>query len=77
MGSRQEDKPQLRSSKPIIKPIWQIRMSEKEFSEWWQLKNKVSIFFDGASKGNLGKAGAGGLIYYPGGMIETSFGCGV
>ena len=41
------------------------------------MKNKVSIFFDGASKGNPGKAGEGGLIFYPGGNLETSFSWGV
>ena len=41
------------------------------------MKNKVSIFFDGASKGNSGKVGAGGLIFYPGGNLETSFSWGV
>ena len=60
-------------SRPITKPLWQVRVSEKEFSEWWQIKNKVSIFFDGVSKGNLGKAGAGGLIFYPDEKLETSF----
>ena len=64
--SMKEYKVQLGSSKPFIKEIWQIRLLEKELSEWWQLKNKVSIFFDGVSKGNPGKARAGGLIYYPG-----------
>ena len=65
------------SRSPIIKPFRQIRISENEFSEWWQLKNKVSIFFDGASKGNLGKTEAGGLIFYPGGNLEISFSWGV
>ena len=41
------------------------------------MKNKVSIFFDGASKGNPGKVGAGGLIFYPGKKVETSFSWGV
>ena len=52
LGSLQVDKIQLGSSRPVIKPFWQVRISEKEFSEWWQMKNKVSIFFHGASKGN-------------------------
>ena len=69
LGSPKEDKVQLGSSKPIIKPIWQIKISEKEFLEWWQLKNKVSISFDRASKGNPGKVGAGGLIFYLGGKL--------
>ena len=49
----------------------------KEFSEWWKIENKVSIFFDGASKGNPGKDGAGGFIFYPGGNLEMSFSWGV
>ena len=40
-------------------------------------EKKVAIFFDGASKGNPGKARAGGLIFYPGGRLETSFSWGV
>ena len=72
IGSLQEVKVQLGSSKPVIKAIWQIRISEKEFLEWWQMKNKVSIFFDGESKGNMGKFGVRGLIFYPGGKLETS-----
>ena len=64
-------------SNPVIKPFWQIRLSEKEFLDWWKSKNKASIFFDGASKGNPGKAGAGSLIFYPGGKLETSFTWGI
>ena len=60
-------------SKPVIKPFWQITHSEKEFSNWWKSKNKATIFFDGASKGNPGKAGAGGLIFSPGKKLEISF----
>ena len=59
LGSMQVDKIQLGSGRLVIKPFWQVRLLEKEFSEWWQRKNKVSIFFDGASKGNLGNVGAG------------------
>ena len=61
----------------VIKPFWQIRISKKEFLEWWRMKNKVSIFFDGASKRNSRKVGAGGLIFYLGGNLETSFSWGV
>ena len=49
----------------------------KIISRWWQSKNKASIFFDGASKGNPGKAGVGGLIFYPGIKLETSFSWGI
>ena len=77
LGSLHVDKIQLVSSRPAIKPIWHVRVTEKEFSKWWQMKNKVSIFFDAASKGNLRKAGEGGLIFYPGENLETRFNWGV
>ena len=54
IGPLQPNKIQLGFGRPFTKPIWQVRLPEKEFSEWWQRKNKVSIFFDGASKGNPG-----------------------
>ena len=38
---------------------------------------KVSVFFDGASKGNTGIVRVGEMLYYPGGMIETSFSWGI
>ena len=77
LGSKQVDKIQMGLSQHVIKPFWHIRLSEKEFSDWWQFKNKASIFFDGALKGNSGKVGAGGLIFYPGRKLETSFSWGV
>ena len=60
-------------SKHVIRPFWQIRHSEKEFSDWWKSKNKATIFFDGASKGNPWIVGAGGLIFSSGGKLEISF----
>ena len=77
IGSLQPTKFQKDSSKPFTKPKWKMRLLEKEFSEWWQRQNKVSVFFDGASKGNLGIAKAWSLLYYPGGMLETSFSWGI
>ena len=68
---------QIGFSRPVIKPFWQVRLSANEFSKLWKTKNKVSIFFDAVSKGNPGKAGAGGLIFYLGGKLETSFSWGV
>ena len=50
---------------------------EADFSDWWKNKNKVTIFFDGASKGNPGNTGAGGLIFLPGGWIQTCFSWGL
>ena len=77
LSSLKVEKIQVGPRRPVIKPFWQIRTPKKEFTKWWQMKNKVSIFFDGALKGNQGKAGAGGLIFYPGGNLETSFKWGV
>ena len=54
-----------------------MRLSEKDFSEWWQSQNKVSIFFDGSSKGNPGISEAGVFLYYRGWLLETSFSWGI
>ena len=49
--------------KPTMPPPWRLRLSADTFSHWWKSKGAFTIFFDGASKGNLGVAGVGGLIY--------------
>ena len=40
------------------------------FQKWWKAQGKCTIFFDGASKGNPGRSGAGGVIYLPNGRKE-------
>ena len=77
LGLLHVEKIQRGFGRPVIKPFWRVRLLEKDFSEWWQRKNKVSIFFDGASKGNLRNVGVGGLIFYPGGRLQTSFSWGL
>ena len=77
IGLSQVDKFQLNFGRPVINPFWHVRSLEKDFSDWWQKKNKVSIFFDGVLKGNPGNAGAGGLIFYQGGKLQTSFNWGL
>ena len=54
-----------------------MRLPKTKFLEWWKRKNKVSVFFNGASKGNSGIVEVGGMLYYPGGMSETSFSRGI
>ena len=49
--------------KPMLPPPWRLRLSSDNFSLWWKSKGVYTIFFDGASKGNRGIAGAGGLIF--------------
>ena len=41
---------------------WKIRKNEEDFQAWISKQTTPSLFFDGATKGNPGIAGAGGLI---------------
>eukprot|EP00253_Pinus_taeda_P001840 PITA_01840 len=41
---------------------WQIQKSEDDFQDWLKSLSRHSLFFDGAAKGNPGKAGVGGVI---------------
>ena len=73
----QIERTQLNFRRPMLNSLWQIRSSEADFSDWWKNKNKVTIFFDGASKGNLGEAGAGGVLFNPSGNIIIFFSWGL
>ena len=44
---------------------WQIRKNGEEFQDWLNNQTLPYLFFDGAAKGNPGKAGAGGIIINP------------
>lgn len=46
---------------PTIKD-WQIRKPENNFQDWLKSQARHFLFFDGAAKGNPGKAGAGGVV---------------
>ena len=46
---------------------WQIQKILENFSNWWTTLDCHSLFFDGVSKGNPELAGAGGVIFDPGG----------
>jgi hypothetical protein len=66
------------SSKQLLPPHsvkldWRIREEDDKFQTWWRSKNITTIFFDGASKGNPGEAGAGGVIYSPNGTTKDCF----
>ena len=54
-------------------PRWRLRDTDANFQDWWKKQGKASIFFYGASKGNLGIAGAGGVIYSQDGSRRYSF----
>eukprot|EP00253_Pinus_taeda_P018086 PITA_18086 len=65
-------------TRPLLKENWQIRDNAEGFQKWWKSQGKCTIFFDGASKGNPGRSGAGGIIYLPNGSKESfSWGLGI
>jgi ribonuclease HI len=62
---------------PSITPSWHLRDKEEVFQVWWRRQGIASVFFDGASKGNPGNAGAGGVIYSSDGSRKDSFSWGL
>ena len=77
MGSQIPEMKRKSSNRPKAMDKWKIRMKEEEFNTWRQTDKKWNLFFDGASKGNPGAAGAGGVLYSPGGNIENKFSWGL
>lgn len=58
-------------------PTWRLRLFEVDFLTWWQGIPKATIFFDGASKGNLGTVGTRGLILSPDRLNKISYSWGL
>jgi ribonuclease HI len=52
-------------------------MEAEEFKTWRQDLQRNCFFFDGASKGNPGVAGGGGIILSPGEQIRIEFSWGL
>ena len=48
-------------------------MDQSQFEIWMKERKIFKLFFDGASKGNPGAAGGGGVIICPEGNIETKY----
>jgi len=66
------------NKRPIHKERWQIRDSKDNFCKWWKSQDKCTIFFDGTSKGNPRKSGAGDVIFFQNGKKdEFSWGFGL
>jgi ribonuclease HI len=59
--------------KPHSETKWRLRDNHDTFQSWWQKQGITTTFFDGASKGNPGTAGAGGIIYSSEGKILETF----
>lgn len=52
---------------------WKLRGNELEIEKWIQNQKKCTLRFDGASKNNLGRAGAGGIKYDEKGEVISSY----
>ena len=60
-----------------VHSIWEIRLEEQEFIKWRSALNIHCLFFDGASKGNPGIAGGGGVLLGPDGSDVLRFAWGL
>jgi ribonuclease HI len=56
---------------------WQLRLDNNKFSHWQRQQHTSLLFFDGATTGNPGVAGAGGVIYDSDGQKTTDFSWGL
>ena len=74
---------QFRHSEPIsIAPIpktanWEIHLEENDFLMWRSTLSDHSLFFDGASKGNPGQAGGGGVLLSTENSVLASYAWGL
>ena len=48
-------------------------MDNTQFENWLRERKIFKLFFDGASKGNPGKAGGGGVVVNHTGKVEIEF----
>jgi ribonuclease HI len=56
---------------------WEIRLEEQAFLQWRSSLKEWSLFFDGASKGNPGQAGGGGVILDPARKVHLEYAWGL
>ena len=56
---------------------WEIRLGELEFIKWRSSLEKHVLHVDGASKGNPGNSGSGGVIFDSSGKIVLKFAWGL
>ena len=65
------------TNKPLQKANWEIRLEEQDFIKWRSSLDEWCLFFDGASKGNPGQAGGGGIILEPSAKLQLSYAWGL
>lgn len=56
---------------------WEIRLDETAFFNWTTSLKEICLFFDGASKGNPGRAGGGGVIFSTDGITVCKYAWGI
>jgi ribonuclease HI len=69
--------PNINQINPPKNRNWEIRMTEQDFLKWRSTLDEWCLFFDGASKGNPGRAGGGGILLEPTGSSKLSFAWGL
>ena len=52
---------------------WELKMDKSQFENWLRERKNFKLFFDGASKGNPGWAGGGGIIQDLGGKAKIEY----
>ena len=53
--------------------VWELRMDKTQFEIWLKERKIFKLFFDGASKGNTGAVGGGGIFNNPEGSFENEY----
>jgi hypothetical protein len=52
---------------------WQLQFTLKEFTTWINSQKNHVLSFDGASKGNPGEEGVGGVLFGPRGKMMITY----